>query len=317
MSINIGIDVDKHLLQVALAIDGSLKERRTFKNTQDGRSKLASWCAKKGAERICMESTGPYSGPVAYCLFEAGLPAVVCNPRAIRQFAHSMSWFNKTDRADALAIARYAELARPDIWVPPPAEHRRLCGLSRRSTQLQEMRTQERNRLEDESLDSFCLESIRRSLESIEQEQKELWKEIEALVEGCADLREKVGLLCTIPGVSLRTACAILGEMATGVPFAGAAELCSYAGLFPRLNESGQFAGRSLLSKRGNSRLRRALYMPAVVALKCNPLIKEFYERLLQKSKSKKAALVACMRKLLSICYGVLTRRAAFCVSGA
>jgi len=317
MSINVGIDVDKDLLQVALVIDGAVKERKTYKNKPADRAQLASWCAKKGAERICMESTGPYSAPVAFLLYEAGLPVVVCNPRAIRQFAQSMGWFNKTDRADAASIARYAELAKPSLWVPPPAEYRQLCALSRRSTQLQEMRTKERNRLEDERLDPFCRESVLRSLEFIEREQKALWKETESLVKRCADLREKVALLRTIPGVGLRTACAILGEMATGVPFTNSAELCAYAGLYPRLNESGKFAGRSLLSKRGNSRLRRALYMPAVVALKHNPLIKEFYEKLLQKSKSKKAALVACMRKFLSICYGVLTRRAAFSASGA
>lgn len=317
MAINIGIDVDKQQLHVALVVDGKLRERKVFKNTAAGRALLARWCAKHGAERICMEATGPYSGPVAYALHEAGLPVVVCNPRAIRHYASAMSWHNKTDRADAVAIARYAESARPDLWSPPPAEYRQLCALVRRSNQLQEMRTQEKNRLEDESLDAFCLESIMRSLRAIESEQKALWEEIQSLVKGNAELKEQVRLLCTIPGVSVRTACAILGEMATGVPFTSATQLCSYAGLYPRIKESGQFAGRSLLCKRGNSRLRRALYMPAVVAIKHNPIIKEFYEKLLQNSKSKKAALVACMRKLLAICYGVLSHRAAFSVSGA
>lgn len=315
MAINIGIDVDKQLLQAALVVDGMLRERKIFKNTAAGRAQLARWCAKHGAQRICMESTGPYSGPVAFCLYAAGLPVVVCNPRAIRQFANAMGWFNKTDRADALAIARYAELARPDLWVPAPAEHRRLCALARRSTQLQEMRTKEKNRLEDETLDAYCRESVLRSLAFIQSEYEALWMEIRALVEGSDELTEKVNLLSTIPGVSFRTACAILGEMATGVPFTSAAELTSYAGLYPRLNESGQSSGRSLLSKRGNSQLRRALYMPAIVALKYNPLIKEFYEKLLLKNKPKKAALVACMRKLLAICHGVLTHRAAFSVA--
>lgn len=317
MSSHVGIDVHKETL-VALALkESGERPRKTFDNTGPGRAKLVAWCKAQGAVLCGLESTGPYSASVAFDLNEAGLAVVVANPRAVRDFARALGSWNKTDKADALVIARYVLMLNPSVWVPPPAEVRRLTELSRRLDSLKELKTMETNKLENDRMDAFVRASVADVIAMLEAQIESLESELQRHVEAHGNLKRQVKLLVSIPGIAFRTACSVLAEMATGVPFKSASELCAYAGLSPRRCESGQFTGKTMLSKRGNSRLRRALYMPAVVAVKWNQPIRAFYERMIQAGKTKMAALGACMRKLLTYCFAVLNKNMEFSVREA
>ena len=313
MNTHIGIDVHKDTLEALELANGAAKARKTFKNTPHGRQQLTAWCQARSPQTCALESTGPYSGPVAHALYEAGLPVAVANPRAARDFARLIGSLNKTDRADALVIARYAETMKPRLWTPPPVERQRLTALCRRLDALKDLRTMELNRLEDERLDAFVNRSVRQVVKALDVQIKAFEGEIKTLVARHEDIKSEVALLESIKGIGFVTACAYLAETALAGPFSSAGELCAYAGLTPRRCESGRFVGKTVLSKRGNSRLRKAMYMPAIAAFRFNPAIKAFYLRLRERGKTKMAALAACMKKLLSICYGVLKGKKPFC----
>lgn len=308
----IGIDVAKDSLEVYALVDSGLCPRKSFSNDKKGRAALAAWCKRLKPELCCMESTGPYSAPVAFALYEASLSPALANPRFVKSFAKAVGQRNKTDRCDAVLIADYAKTLGARLWVPPTAQVQKLCALSRRLDSLVRQRNAEGNRLEDERLEPLCKESILRHLQFLKQEMDLVQEEMESHVKAFGELKEQIRLLCSIPGIGFRTACAILAETSTGVPFQSAKELCAFAGLCPRKRESGKYTGKTLLSKQGNAKLRKALYMPAIVAIKANPVLKDFYYKLVQKGKAKMAALGACMKKLLAICFGVLKNKTEF-----
>lgn len=308
----IGIDVAKDSMEVyALAHSGPCL-RKSFDNDKKGRAALVAWCKRLKPELCCMESTGPYSAPVAFALYDAGLSPALANPRFVNSFAKAIGQKNKTDRCDAALIATYAKALGARLWVPPSAQIQKLSALSRRLDSLVGQRNAEGNRLEDERLEPLAKESILRHLEFLKQEMELVQEAMQTHVKAFDDLKEQVRLLCSIPGIGFRTACAVVGETSTGVPFQSAKELCSFAGLCPRIRESGKWTGKTLLSKQGNARLRKALYMPAIVAIKANPILKDFYYKLVQKGKPKMAAIAACMKKLLAICFGVLKNKTEF-----
>ncbi len=306
----LGIDIAKAKVDVVF-----LKEDRphpkTFKNNRTGFDALAKWLKEQKVSddlHICMEATGPYWEAIATYLHDAGYRVSVMNPACIKAFSKSELRRTKTDRVDALVIARYCRAASPALWTPMPAHIRELQALVRRLESLKAMHRQESNRLDMPELHSERVaESIYMILSALDTQIRAVEREIKDHIDNHPELKEQKELLLSIPGIGEVTSALLLSEMGNVKAYRSARQLAAHAGLTPKDHESGSSVhGRARLAKIGNSRLRRALYMPAIVSKQRNPIIMAFCERLLAAGKPKMLVIAAAMRKLLHIVFGVL-----------
>ena len=312
-----GIDVSKDTLDACLLpAPGGKGRDRTFDNTPDGHAALAVWAdqlAGGATLGFCLESTGPYGEALATALADSGRYVAVVNPARVKYAGLMRGQGNKTDRADARLIAEYAQRERPTAWQPPRPEVRELQGLSRRRDDLRRLAAGEKTRLAAPGLTPAVRKSLTRAVAFLEREAGRLQAQADASVAADEGLRAGRELLRTIPGVGPVAANAILAELPDPSRFATAQQAAAYAGLAPREFRSGtSVRKRTRLSKAGNARLRKALYLPALTAVRFNPVVAAFYERLVAAGKPKMSALGACMRKLLMIAYGVLKSRTPF-----
>ena len=253
------------------------------------------------------EVTGTYGKALGTYLYQTGHRVSMVNPLCIQAFGQSQLTRNKTDKVDAKIIALYCQSQNPELWSPQPTEIRELQALVRRLDDLMEMRHQEMNRIKA----SYHLESVQNSLEKLveylEQQIQNIKNLIMQHIQEHPLLLEQQKLLISIPGIAEITAAKLLAEIPNLKNYKTARQAAAYAGLTPQQRVSGtSVRGKSCLSKKGNSRVRKALYMPAVVAQRHNPILKEFRDRLRQKGKHPMAILGALMRKLLHIAYGVI-----------
>jgi transposase len=305
----LGLDVAKAKFNACLIkIDGRLKHK-VFPNSETGYGQLAAWLAKLGAGRAhaCLEATGTYGEALALSLHCAGHSVSVVNPAAVSAFAQSRLSRTKTDKVDAELIARFCLAQQPPAWSPPAPEVRELQALVRRLEALTGMRVAEENRLSA----GAAVEAVRASVEEHIAYLAEQIKRTEALIRGHIGshpgLKRRSELLDTIPGIGETTAAALLAEVPDIKQYRSAREVAAFAGLVPRERQSGSSVkGRVRLSKIGNARLRKALYFPAVTALRCSPFFQSWAEGLRQRGKSKMAVIGAVMRKLIHLAYGVL-----------
>lgn len=311
----VGLDVSKDILDVCLLKDGKRHEKQ-FANDADGQAKLLAWAQNLALESpcyFCLEATGPYSQSVALFLVEKQQAVSVINPARIRFFALAQNAGNKTDKADARLIALYCQQQRPPLWRLAAGEVRVLQALTRRLHALSDLVVQEKNRLQAPGQDKLILSSVKRVVTALEKEMLRLKGAIRAHLKANDHLQRDSKLLQSIPGIGEITAWDILAEMPDVEGFDSAQSAAAYAGLAPREHKSGSSVRKSThLSKRGNSRLRKAFYFPAVSAITWNPLVKVHYQRLVAQGKPKMVALAACMRKLLMICFGVLKNQKPF-----
>ena len=218
---------------------------------------------------------------------------------------------NKTDKADARLIAAYTRDENPPGWTPPTPEVRELQALVRRRDDLRQLAAAEKARLESPLLTPAARKSVARVIKLLGKEADDMQKAADALIAATPGLAADAELLGSIPGVGPQTASTVLAELppVARVPSAQAA----YCGLSPRECTSGtSVRKRTRLSKSGNARLRNALYLPTLTAIRFNPLLKGFFDRLVAAGKAKMQAVGACMRKLVMICYGVLKNRTPF-----
>lgn len=312
----LGIDVSKATLDVVLLPSAvALKGRhRVFDNTSSGHEQLVSWLHSYGevSMRVCLEATGTYAHPVARVLHESGYGVSLVNPAQIHAFAKSQLKRAKTDKADALLIARFCALHQPPLWIPPPVEVEALQALSRRLEALEEMKRMEENRLES-AKDEVVRASLLDHIHYLENRITATKAQIQQHIASHPQLREQSALLCSIPGIAAATAALVLAEMGQAECFAGARQVAAFAGLAPQLHQSGKSVrGQSRLCKVGSARLRKALYFPAMCALRYNPLIQALAGRLTAAGKPKMLILGAAMRKLLCLAYGVLKSKRPF-----
>jgi len=229
----------------------------------------------------------------------------VVNPARVNGLAPSELCRTKTDKADTLLIARFCSVMQPEPWQPPATEVKELQSLVRRLEALHGMLDQERNRLE--TADDIVKESIERVITHLQQEIKATRKLIRNHINRHPNLRGKRDLLESIPGVGPGTSAMILAEFGDVSRFSDAGSMASFCGLTPRHRQSGSSVrGRSMLSKTGSSRIRKALFMPALAAIRYNPVIRAFRARLLAKGKHKMIIVGAVMRKLVYFAFGVL-----------
>lgn len=309
----LGIDIAKATFHAALLHNSKLHHHR-FDNTQTGFTQLQAWLVKHRAKRLhaCMEATASYGDDLALFLYNAGHKVSVVNPARIHGFAQSQLQRNKTDQLDAALIARFCAQQQPEAWAPPPLEIQQLRALMRRLEALQEMRQQESNRLEQASRQPLVGESLEKMIAALDSEILRLRQFIKDHIDQHPHLKRDRDLLLSIPGIGETTAAWLLSEVQVSA-YGSARQVAAHAGLTPRHHESGTSVhGPTRLSKTGNRRLRRALYLPAVVAKRYNPIIRGFCQRLEKRGKRPMEIVGAAMRKLLHIVYGVLKSGKAF-----
>ena len=303
----LGIDISKKTFDVALlTVDGQPKHKK-FSNDPEGFRQLDSWLVVQmvGDVHACMEATGHYGNALARHLYEAQHAVSVVNPAGPSAFARAQLSRTKTDKADAIRIAQYCRAHQPFLWTPPREEVATLQALVRRLESLTQMRQMENQRLEGASL--LVQDSIKVVVGILEQQMALVEKQISDHIDQHPDLKRQSDLLESIPGIGSKTAAALLCELGDWTRFGSARAAAAYAGLVPRLRESGtSVRGRSSLCKLGNRRLRKALYFPAMSALRHNPVLIAMSERLSLAGKSKMAILGAAMRRLVHLAFGVL-----------
>jgi transposase len=302
----LGIDIAKLKFDVALLQNNKYKNK-VFTNDIKGFKALAAWLKENKilAFHACLEATGTYGEALSYFLFDNGFSVSVVNPAQIKSFGQSELSRVKTDKADAKLIARYCSAMVPMQWRPLPPHIRTLQAWVKRLENLQALYQEEYNRLE---VAQACVQpSIKKIVQILLKEIKGVKSKIQTHIKEHPDLSAQKKLLETIPGVGKATIAQILSFMGTPERFANAKKLVAFVGLNPRNRESGSSVkGHCRLSKTGDTALRKALYMPAIVAKKYNPIIKAFCERLKKAGKANMVIIGAAMRKLLHLIFGVL-----------
>jgi transposase len=305
----IGIDISKQKFDLCLLRDNGKLKHKVFANSAAGFLQLSTWLKKQQVERahLCMEATGTYGEALATYLFDAGHLVSVINPAIIKAYAQSHLSRTKTDKVDATLIARFCQERKPPAWSPLPREVRDLQALVRRLESLLEMRQMEVNRLEA----GVGAEPVRASLTEhiafLDEEIERTQSLIRDHIDQHPTLRDQRELLVSIPGIGESTAAKLLAEMLDVKLYKSARQLAAFAGLVPRLHESGSSIKRKArLSKIGAPRLRKALYFPAIAAIKYNPSIKAMSARLRERGLCPMQVIGAAMRKLVHLAYGVL-----------
>jgi transposase len=305
----LGIDIAKLKFNLCLINKGGKLRHKVFSNTATGFEQLTAWLSKQSVQRVhaCLEATGTYGEALALFLHEAGHSVSVINPAAIKAFAQSRLSRTKTDRVDAELIARFCLAQEPPAWRPPAPEVRELQALVRRLESLVEMRVAEENRLSSGITVEVVRASVEARLDHLNTQIKRTEELIREHIKGHPTLRQQSQLLDSIPGIAETTAALLLAEITDITQYRSARQVAAYAGLVPRERQSGSSVrGRTRLSKIGNARLRRALYFPAITALRCSPFFQAWAEGLFKRGKSKMSVICAVMRKLVHLAYGVL-----------
>lgn len=311
----LGIDVAKRKVDVALRRPDGKVRGKVFANTPDGTAALLAWVARyhTGPVHACLEATGTYGRALAEALADAGYVVSLVNPARIAAYARSRLTRSKTDPVDARLIAEFCEKETPPRWIPPAPEIRALQAFVRRLDALEDMRTQERNRLAAGPVEAAVQASIQHLIDVIEDEMATLRARMRDHFNQHPGLRAQRELLTSIPGIGEATAAVLLAEFGGLTQFRQAAACAAYAGIVPRHQESGTSVRRKpVLSKLGVPLLRKALFYPAMVALRFNPIIVAFGARLRQKGKHKMVVIGAAMHKLVHLAYGVLKTRKPF-----
>jgi transposase len=290
----IGIDISKDHLDACRWPGG---ETCRITNDAAGHRALLRWIgAPGGSLLVAFEATGAYHRALERALHRAGLPAAKLNPARVRRFAEAIGTRAKTDRVDARLIARMAAMLDPAPQAPRPAFHAGLHELHLARTDLLRARTAASNRARQLTLPLLRRQHADR-LRRIRRDLAEVDAAIAALVAADAGLARKAAILASIPGISAVSAAAILAELPE-IGTLEAAAVASLAGLAPITRESGQWKGQARIGG-GRRDLRRALYMPAMAAVRFNPNLQAVHHRLKARGKPGKLALTAVMRKLL------------------
>jgi len=315
---NAGVDVSKDDLKVALShltVDYRVVVRstRTFPNTPKGFGQLQDWVNHKKypapAVHFTMEATGVYYEGLAYFLYEQGYRLHVVLPNHAKKYGQSLGVKSKTDKLDARTLAQMGLERELRFWQPVSPSLYGLKQLTRERDALVRNRTTASNLLHAyRHHGKPNRDSISRSIKQIsflDQQIKQIEKEITSFVNQDKVLQSKMKYLLSIPGVGLLTAATIVAETNGFATFENIRQVISYAGLDVRIAESGKWKGKSKISKRGNSHIRKALFMPSLSKIKHNRETKLFYERLKEKKAAGMIAVVAVERKLLGLMFSL------------
>ena len=329
-----GVDVAKASLVVCLLDeqDRVLVSPRSFPNALHGFRKLLEVLRKALPQDgqthdlvLGLESTGVYGQKLLRFLCDKqtqGVTPYLLNPAQVKHFAHTRFVRTKTDEVDARTIAATLSYGVPrglfKPWTPPPTEEKFLKDLVRRREALVEMIRMEKNRLEalleDPEFSPLVQENIQKTLDHLERSLKDLDRRIRDHIDSHPGLKERADLLESIPGIGPICSSLLIGEAGNLSRFSSVKQLVAYIGLAPREKISGTSVhAPAHIGKQGNPWLRKGLYMAALSGIRYNPILASFFQNLVQRGKPKKAALLACVRKLVHIAYGVLKHQTPFC----
>jgi transposase len=271
---------------------------------------MLSWLKAMGSKQahICMEATGRHSLGVALALHDAGHIVSIINPAQIRDFARTKLGRNKTDKVDAALIRKYAALFNPQPWKPPSPALRRLCELQTVRAGILKNRAEWKNRIASGLGDSTAIRLAAMTIEHLTTQLEAIDRAIGETIDQDAALRGRRDLLLSVTGVGETLAGLLLAEMPEPGVLRRSGQMVAYAGLNPSHHQSGSSIDRpTRISKIGNATLRSALYMPALSAMRFNPAVTALVARLKSAGRLKpKQIVVAAMRKLLVLCFGVL-----------
>lgn len=290
----VGVDVAKAHLDVALRPSG---DARRFPNDEGGLTALVAYLQPFAPTLVILEATGGYEADVVAALALAAIPVAVINPRQVRDFARALGQLAKTDALDAATLARFGEAVQPEPRPLPDAAHQALTALVTRRRQLVEMLTAERNRL------GLARGAVRRDIDAhiafLQQRLKETDRDLQQLLRESPLWRTVEQRLRSVPGIGPTSSAVLIAQL----PELGRVsnrEIAALVGVAPLNCDSGARAGvRTVWG--GRAAARSALYMATLVATRHNPVIAAFYRRLVSSGKPRKVALVAAMRKLLTI----------------
>lgn len=305
----LGIDISKDKFDICLLV-GDSKLIGKFDNNKSGFHKLLNWLQKKKIDLIsiqaCMEATGKYGEDLAYFLSSKNIKLSIVNPASVHYFGESSLKRNKTDKIDAELIAKFCEVNKPAIWNPPTEEERELKEITRLIESLEDERQRHKKRLESKLVSETAIEATNNSIKSLTEQIKLLEKRKKNLAKEDKKTAEKVQLLESIPGIANKTAIRFTAEIPNIEEYESAKSLAAMFGITPSIKQSGSSVNSTKISKKGNRRLRKAFYMPAISAMQHNEFVRELVERLREKGKKGKELICAAMRKLIHIIYGVL-----------
>jgi transposase len=303
----LGIDVSKATLHLALLKGSGRAQKKQVTNDASGFAQMTAWLRGQAVESVsaCLEATSTYGQAVARYLHEQGHRVSVVNPARISGFAQSELRRTKTDSADSATIARFCQAMEPKAWIPPTPETAELQQMTRRLEDLQQIRGQEKTRLET-TIESLH-EDIKAHIGFIEKQIEQLKQVIAAHTKQYEALNSALTLMTSIKGISTLSGSQILAEIGDWTVFGSARQLAAYAGLTPQAKESGtSVQGRTRLCKIGNEHLRRALYFPALTIIRCCEELQPWIEGLRSRGKNKMQVVGAVMHKLIRVVYGVL-----------
>ena len=294
----VGVDVAKAELVVATGSTGAIVTRA---NDESGVRALVEELLPLAPERVILEATGGYELLCVSLLAAAQLPVVVVNPRQVREFAKATGQLAKTDRIDAQVLALFGERVQPPVRALPDEHARELEAVLTRRRQLLEMRQAERNRLAQHvgQRTRPIKQSLKKHIAYLDRELAMSDTELGRMIRESPVWRERDDLLQSAPGIGpvvSRTLVAELPELGQ----LNRRAIAKLVGIAPLNRDSGTWRGKRAIYS-GRASVRAALYMAALVAARRNPVVKAYYQRLLARGRAKKVALVACMRKLLTI----------------
>lgn len=319
-----GVDVSATSLDAALRIPGKAVERqRTFDNTPEGLSQFLRWLLEKkpaAGARVCFESTGVYSLELAMLLHRSeSVEVMVVNPRSMSSFRDAAMLRNKTDRDDARLSLEYLERMEFKAWKAPRAECWELRQVARRISELVRLRTQEKNRLHAAQAAqnrAWLIQDLELHLEQLETHIERLRALANQLIQSDEMLLRRYQQLFSVVGIGRISAIQILGELAVLPEGMKVKQWVAWAGLDPVQYQSGTSVHRPpRISRRGNSQLRQALFMPALSAARNEPHFKAFSDQLLRRGKKPLQVKVAVMRKLLHVIFGMFKHDTEFVAS--
>lgn len=306
-----GCDVSKDWIDLCYELLSGIRETCRFDNSANGHKKLLSQLSGTPV-RIVLEATGAYSIDLTLALHEAGgIEVMVANPRAAKRFAQAQMKRSKTDVSDADSLCSFAQRMPFVPWQPPQAHILTLRSIARRIQALTVEHTRERGRLHHAHANSqtplVVINDIEVNLRHLERRTEEMTRQAMKIVRENVQLKKAFEHITSLKGIAQKSAVLLLPELLVLPGSLSLRQWVAHAGLDPREYSSGSSINRpTRISKVGNVRLRRALYMPALVAIRWEPHVRAFYDKLIAKGKKPIVAVVAVMRKLLHAIYGML-----------
>lgn len=310
---SVGIDIAKDKFDVCLMDEERQEEHISLPNTKTGINQLHKWLKKQGAQaaHVCLEATGVYGEQVAEILYQRGYMVSVVNPARVKAYAASLMRRTKTDALDAALIADYCRTQEPVAWSPPAPEVKELRALVRHLARLKQEKWRAMNRLETQA-EQVVVKHLRQQLSLLDKQIAQTEQAIHDHIDRHPNLKRDRDLLDSIPGIGHLTACVLMAELGDIRRFDDVRELVAFVGLNPRHYQSGRKQTTQGISRMGSASLRAALFMPAIVAKTHNPCLNRWAETLARRGLTGKQVIVAVMRKLLHLVYGILKHEQPF-----